>query len=200
MIQKPNLLPPAYLPPPPINWLRMGIIAVSLTLLFAVGISSAKFYLDIKSREAEVQSLNEALKNLSPSQERIQDVLKMQKEVDRLRALSGKSSDEGLAWSALLADIARVMPAGLRFEQVSAETGAVTIKGRAQSSLAVAGYVAELRKYNWFSKVEIKTIDLEKAEAGSSITKSYSFEIIATMAGKGGQDSAKKSVQQKPSP
>jgi len=201
VIQKPNLLPPDYLPPPPVNWPRMGIIAVCLTLFFALGIGSAKFYLDIQSREAEVQSLTNALANLSPTQERIQDVLKLQKEVERLRTLSGKSSQEELAWSAVLTDIARVMPSGLRFERVQAEKGTVTILGKASSSLDVAAYVIELRKFTWFSRVEIKTIDaVTTAIAGLAARQEYSFEITAQLPVKGGQDSAAKPVQQKPSP
>lgn len=195
MIQKPNLLPPAFLPPPAVNWLRMGLIALILTAVFAVGISGAKFYLDIKGQEEEILNLSSALSNLSPTQERIKDVLKMQQEVERLTAQSGQKQTKEIAWSAILSDLARVMPSALNFERVTAETATLTIKGTAQNPLDVANYVIELRKFHWFSEVEIKEIQFEESEA----TRPYSFEITASLSREGGQDSAQESVQSKPS-
>lgn len=193
MLQKPNLLPQAFRPQPLIHPRRLLVISLVLVSLYWGGMSSARFYLDLRDLETQKEDLQQALSQLTPTQEKLKMLLDAQQENERLRELTAAAKTGYRPWSLILSDITRVMPDGVVMETLTTNTteNSMLINGSAPNSLAVAGYATELRKYAWFTQVEI--VRINKNEQGRA-----GFEIKARLEG-GGPDEDKTAPAQSPS-
>lgn len=183
MIQKPNLLPPAYQPPPPVNWLRVGIITVVCTILVIFGVVSIKFYTEVKALEAKIGELDRLKEEQLTVQEKVERIDQLEDEISYLEGLIKELETGKLPLATILGDVTRVMPNGLSYKGIDYQDDDIMIIGEAKNPDIIADYVSEVRKYQWFSSVEILEIT-EDDKAG------YTYEIRAYLAQEGGEESA----------
>lgn len=156
MIQKPNLLPPVFQPKPLVHLPRLFLALAGVMLFFWLGFIYAQFQWEIKELETQTQNLAQSLGELTQVRERVRELENLQNEITRLRGLSGMAKQMNLNWSQVLADIARVIPPGLKFSEVEVKgDGYLMIKGESSSQVLAAQYAYALRELTWFSRIEI---------------------------------------------
>lgn len=178
MILKPNLLPPQFRIIRPISWKRILLLIIVSTLLIGAGYAYYLFLEDIKGLEAQQYSMEQALNQLSPTEERMNEILEKQKEIDRMKDLNGNVKAGSHIMSKILTDTARVMPQNLSFTSLSYNESSLVIKGKARDSLIVAEYVIALRQFDYFAGVEINIIGKNE--------RIVEFMIKASINNKGG--------------
>ncbi len=177
MIQKPNLLPPAYQPVPPVNWLRVGIIAAVLTIVFVFGSIGIKLYMDTRSLEAQISDLQHIIDHSSVLEETAR-INALQSEIRSLEGLMTEKDKRTVPLSVVFADVSRVMPAGLAFTRLDCSGNTLIIEGWTDVRRSVADYVIELRKFSWADKAEIIGIYEGETDSGR---RGYVFEIITQL-------------------
>ncbi|MFZ5753696.1 MAG: PilN domain-containing protein [Bacillota bacterium] len=186
MIQKPNLLPPAFQPKPLVHIPRLLMTIAGVALFFWLGFIYAQFQWEIKELENQTQNLTQSLGQLTQLRERVRELENLQNEITRLRGLSGMVKQDEIDWSKILADIARVIPPGVKFSEVSLkEDDRLVIKGESTSRILVAQYAFVLRELTWFSSIEV--IKVNRNDKGV-----ITFELTAALPKEGGKPDGQK--------
>lgn len=147
MIQKPNLLPPAYQPPPPVNWLRVGIISAVFAVIVTFGVIGTKFYLEVQSLEGKITEL-QRLAEQSTVLEEVARINSLQDEINSLEEEMAAMKTRIVPLSVIFGDISRVMPTRMSLVTADCAGDVLIIQGVADTRRPVANYVIELRKFN----------------------------------------------------
>jgi Tfp pilus assembly protein PilN len=157
-----------------------------VVLFFWLGFIYAQFQWEIKELENQTQNLTQSLGQLTQVRERVRELENLQNEITRLRGLSGMVKQVETNWSQVLADIARVIPPGLKFSEVDLkEDDRLVIKGESTSQVLVAQYAFALRELTWFSSIEV--VKVNRNDKGV-----ITFELTAVLPKEGGKPDGQK--------
>ena len=191
MLQKPNLLPPAYQPKPQVNWARIMVLSLIMTIFVAIFAEGSQYYTRIKTLEIEKNGLEQEIIILSAKKEVSDRMKEEQSDEAKLQGIASELNQQDPVLSNILADLTRVMPAGLFFTRVSLMNGELKIEGTAPKASIVSVYVQELRKFKWVDSAEIDLVDSLKQRS----TESCTFELTALLTVKGGTINAPKAIR-----
>lgn len=180
-----NLLPPELRQDTPVNIRSVVRQAIAITSILLVVTALITFWWLVQSREREESQLAQRLQQL---QQQVQQVQQLQKQRDQHRqkiASLEELVEQRILWSQLLRQINDSLPQDTWFTRLTTglDQQNLIIQGKAGSLTSVGVLMYKLQQLERISEVNLRQAE-EEQNGGSTVIR---FELLARLAGKGGE-------------